>query len=160
MAKLCIGAGRLAGIRPGDLVGAIANEAGLNSRVLGAIEMTDKHSFVEVPEDLARGIIEALGRHPRIKGQKVAVKLVQEWQSISPVLPFPRLRTMTVIVLRFKSHDSTVRSYFDGKAHSMTDDTADSEERLLIDGRSSGSRRSDKHLLRASCFSGSDIHVH
>jgi ATP-dependent RNA helicase DeaD len=77
MAKLCIGAGRLAGIRPGDLVGAIANEAGLNSRVLGAIEMTDKHSFVEVPEDLARGIIEALSR-TRIKGQKVAVKLVRE----------------------------------------------------------------------------------
>jgi len=47
---------------------------------------------------------------------------------------------MTVIVLRFKSHDSTVRSYFDGKA-SMT--RADSEDRLLIDGRSSGSRRSD-----------------
>ena len=31
MAKLYIGAGRTAGIRPGDLVGAIANEASLNS---------------------------------------------------------------------------------------------------------------------------------
>ena len=74
MTKLHIGAGRTAGIRPGDLVGAIANEAGLDSRVLGAIEVTDKFSLVEVPEEMADGIIEALSRS-RIKGHKVAVRM-------------------------------------------------------------------------------------
>jgi ATP-dependent RNA helicase DeaD len=77
MAKLHIAAGRTAGIRPGDLVGAIANEAGLNSSMIGAIEVLDRFSLVEVPEELARGIIDALGR-TRIKGQKVAVRLFRD----------------------------------------------------------------------------------
>jgi len=77
MAKVYIGAGREAGIRPGDLVGAIANEAGLNSNVIGAVEVMDRFSLVEVPEVLAREIIETLSR-TRIKGQKVAVRLFLE----------------------------------------------------------------------------------
>jgi ATP-dependent RNA helicase DeaD len=77
MAKVYIGAGREVGIRPGDLVGAIANEAGLNSNVIGAVEVMDRFSLVEVPEVLAREIIETLSR-TRIKGQKVAVRLFLE----------------------------------------------------------------------------------
>ena len=53
MARLFIGAGRRAGIRPADLVGAITNEAGIDSRDLGAIEIADSFSLVEVPEDMA-----------------------------------------------------------------------------------------------------------
>jgi len=77
MAKVYIGAGREAGIRAGDLVGAIANEARLNSNVIGAVEVMDRFSLVEVPEVLAREIIETLSR-TRIKGQKVAVRLFLE----------------------------------------------------------------------------------
>jgi len=77
MAKLYIGAGRTAGIRPGDLVGAIANEASVNSSQIGAIEVTDRFSLVDVPEELSRGIIEALTR-TRIKGQKVTVRVFRE----------------------------------------------------------------------------------
>ena len=77
MVKLYIGAGRTAGIRPGDLVGAIANEASVNSSQIGAIEVTDRFSLVDVPEELSRGIIEALSR-TRIKGQKVTVRMFRE----------------------------------------------------------------------------------
>jgi len=77
MAKVYIGAGREAGIKPGDLVGAIANETGLNSNVIGAVEVMDRFSLVEVPEVLAREIIEALSR-TRVKGQKVGVRLFLE----------------------------------------------------------------------------------
>jgi ATP-dependent RNA helicase DeaD len=77
MARLYIGAGRTAGIRPGDLVGAIANEAGVNASMIGGIDVQERFSLVEVPEGLARGIIEALGR-TRMKGQKVAVRLFRE----------------------------------------------------------------------------------
>jgi ATP-dependent RNA helicase DeaD len=76
-ARLYIGAGRTAGIRPGDLVGAIANEAGLDSNVIGSIEVMDRFSLVEVPANLARDIVEALGR-TRIKGNKVPVRLFRE----------------------------------------------------------------------------------
>ena len=77
MVRVYIGAGKEAGIRPGDLVGAIANEAGLNSNVIGAVEVMDRFSLVEVPEVLAREVIEALSR-TRVKGQKVAVRLFLE----------------------------------------------------------------------------------
>ncbi len=77
MARVYVGAGSEAGIRPGDLVGAIANEAKVNSKVIGAIEIEARFSTVDVPEALARGIVEVLSR-TRIKGRKVAVRLFRE----------------------------------------------------------------------------------
>jgi len=71
--RLFVGAGRAAGIRPGDLVGAITGEAGVPSSVLGAIEMADKFSLVEVPEALADRIIAAL-KATKIRGNKVHVR--------------------------------------------------------------------------------------
>jgi ATP-dependent RNA helicase DeaD len=71
---LRIGAGTRAGIRPGDLVGAIAGEARINSSLLGAITIADGHSLVEVPEELAEPIMAAL-RATKIRGQKVTVRL-------------------------------------------------------------------------------------
>ncbi|XXY39919.1 DEAD/DEAH box helicase [Sorangium sp. So ce260] len=73
VARLFIGAGRNAGIRPADLVGAIANEASLSSRDIGAIQIADGFSVVEVPADVADSVIEAL-RATRIKGRKVQVR--------------------------------------------------------------------------------------
>jgi len=77
VATLHFGAGRTAGIRPGDLVGAIANEAGLNSNMIGPIKIADQFSLVKVPGEVAQGVINALGR-TRIKGQKVPVRLYRE----------------------------------------------------------------------------------
>jgi ATP-dependent RNA helicase DeaD len=71
--RLFIGAGRDAGLRPGDLVGAITGEADVPSRALGAIEIADKFSLVEVPEALADRIIAAL-KATKIRGQKVNVR--------------------------------------------------------------------------------------
>ena len=77
MARVYVGAGHEAGIRPGDLVGAIANEAKVQSNVIGSIEIEDRFSLVDVPESLAARIIEVLG-HARIKGRKVPVRLFRE----------------------------------------------------------------------------------
>ena len=77
MVSLHVGAGRTAGIRPGDLVGAIVNEAGLNSNVIGPIKIADQFSLVKVPDELAKGIIKAISR-TRIKGKKVTVRLYRE----------------------------------------------------------------------------------
>jgi ATP-dependent RNA helicase DeaD len=73
VARLFIGAGREAGVRPGDLVGAIANEAGISGRMIGAIEIADRFSFVEVPEEFADEVVAAL-RASTIKGRKVTVR--------------------------------------------------------------------------------------
>jgi ATP-dependent RNA helicase DeaD len=77
MTRLYVGAGRDAGIRPGDLVGAIANEAKISSNLIGAIRIEERFSLVDVPERLAQGILEVLGR-ARIKGRKVGVRLFRE----------------------------------------------------------------------------------
>jgi ATP-dependent RNA helicase DeaD len=47
---LYISMGRKAGMRPGDLVGAIANEVGLEGREIGPIRISDHFSVVGVPE--------------------------------------------------------------------------------------------------------------
>ena len=73
-ARLFVGAGRNMGIRPADLVGAIANEAGLKGRDIGAIEITERYSLVEVPEAAAGDVIAAL-RNSTIKGKRTTVRL-------------------------------------------------------------------------------------
>ncbi|MDQ3997183.1 MAG: DEAD/DEAH box helicase, partial [Gemmatimonadota bacterium] len=71
--RLYIGLGRLAGIRPGDLVGAIANEAGIDARAIGSIDIADRFSIVEVPDDAAESVIDAL-RQTTIRGKRVSVR--------------------------------------------------------------------------------------
>ncbi len=73
MTRLFIGAGRKAGIRPQDLVGAIANESRLSGRQIGAIEIQDRFSLVEVPEDAADEVVAAL-RASTVKGKKQTVR--------------------------------------------------------------------------------------
>ncbi len=77
LATLHFNAGKNASIRPGDFVGAIANEAGINSNVIGPIKIADDFSLVKVPEELAQGIIKVLSR-ARLKGKKVKVRLYRE----------------------------------------------------------------------------------
>jgi len=73
MAVLFIGAGKAAGIRPGDLVGAITGEADIPSHLLGAITIAETHALVEVPAALADSIVAAL-RATKIRGQRVTVR--------------------------------------------------------------------------------------
>ncbi len=51
--RLYVGGGRRAGMRPGDLVGAIANEAGVPGSDIGAIQIADAFSLVDVAEATA-----------------------------------------------------------------------------------------------------------
>ncbi|MEX2270649.1 MAG: DEAD/DEAH box helicase [Vicinamibacterales bacterium] len=76
-AILKIGAGANAGIRPGDLVGAIAGEAQIDSSLLGRIKIDDDESYVEVPASKMRDIVAAL-RATKIRGQKVFVAPLEQ----------------------------------------------------------------------------------
>jgi ATP-dependent RNA helicase DeaD len=72
-ARLFVGVGRDAGIRPGDLVGAITGETGLKGRDIGAIEIHQRFALVEVPEPAADEVVQAL-RATMIKGRKATVR--------------------------------------------------------------------------------------
>ena len=73
VARLFINAGRRAGVRAADLVGAITNEAGLSARDLGQIEIADGFSLVEVPADAADHVI-AVMKRASLRGQRVTVR--------------------------------------------------------------------------------------
>ena len=68
-----INLGRSAGIRPGDLVGAIANETDLVGREIGPIKITEKFAIVGVPDRSVDKVIAAL-KQTTIKGKKPAVR--------------------------------------------------------------------------------------
>jgi len=71
--KIFVGSGKVSGVRPQDLVGAIAGESSLSGRDIGAIEIFDRFSLVEVPEAAADEVVDAL-RATLIKGRKATVR--------------------------------------------------------------------------------------
>ena len=73
MTRVFIGAGRTAGVRPQDLVGAITGESRLGGKDIGAIQIADRFSLVELPADAVDEVIAAL-RGSTIKGKKTTVR--------------------------------------------------------------------------------------
>jgi ATP-dependent RNA helicase DeaD len=71
MARLYIDVGRDDGVRPADIVGAIANEAGIPGRAIGAIELFEQFTLVEVPSNLFEKVLRAL-RRTTIRGHKIS----------------------------------------------------------------------------------------
>ena len=49
-------------VKPGNIVGAIANEAGLNGRSIGRIQIFDAHSFVDLPQGMPEEVFKGLQR--------------------------------------------------------------------------------------------------
>lgn len=70
MTRLYIDVGREEGVRPGDIVGAIANEAGIPGNAIGAIEIYDHFSLVDVPSNQSKNVLQAL-KKTRIRNHKV-----------------------------------------------------------------------------------------
>ena len=54
--------GHAHGVQPGNIVGAIANEAELESRYIGRIDIRDEYSLVDLPEGMPREVMEHLKR--------------------------------------------------------------------------------------------------
>jgi ATP-dependent RNA helicase DeaD len=71
--RLFVGAGRQAGMRPGDIVGAITNEAGVAGSDVGAIQIADGFSLVDVAAPVADDVVRSLAG-ASIRGRKVAVR--------------------------------------------------------------------------------------
>jgi ATP-dependent RNA helicase DeaD len=65
--------GRKAGVRPGDLVGAIANETGLVGREIGPIRISEAYSVVGVPEASVEHVIETM-QSTTMRGKRARVR--------------------------------------------------------------------------------------
>ncbi len=73
MVRLFINIGRKQKIRPGDIVGAIAGETRISGDLIGNIDIYDKFSFVEVPIEYAKDVLNDM-KNNRIKGNKINVE--------------------------------------------------------------------------------------
>lgn len=73
MTKLKMNLGRAHGIRPGDVVGAIAGESGIPSSAIGAISIENKQTFVDIETPHAQHVIQRM-RKSKLRGQ--AIQLV------------------------------------------------------------------------------------
>jgi ATP-dependent RNA helicase DeaD len=76
MVRLFVSVGRKDRVQPRDIVGAIAGEAGIPGRVIGAIDIFDAYSFVDVPERDVRKIINAMNGNT-VKGKTVNIEVAR-----------------------------------------------------------------------------------
>ena len=83
MVRLFINIGKKQRVRPGDILGAIAGESGMDGKLIGTIDMYDKYTFVEVPREYAREVLNAM-KNVKIKGKTVAVEPANQKQEVEP----------------------------------------------------------------------------
>jgi ATP-dependent RNA helicase DeaD len=82
MARLFIDAGRESGVRPADIVGAIANEADVPGHVIGAIDIYDRFSFVDVPVQYLNQVLERMdGATVRSRDARIRVATPSEQEA-------------------------------------------------------------------------------
>jgi ATP-dependent RNA helicase DeaD len=64
--------GHVHGVKPGNIVGAIANEAGLEGRHIGHVDIREDHSFVDLPEGMPKEIFRSL-KKVRVVGRELQI---------------------------------------------------------------------------------------
>lgn len=81
--------GRRHGVKPGNIVGAIANEADLESRYIGRIDIHDDHSLLDLPEGMPRELLMHL-KKVRVAGQPLRLSRLEEGADAVPARAAPR----------------------------------------------------------------------
>ena len=89
LAKYRIEVGKDQGVMPKEIVGAIANECGIEGKYIGQINLFDSYSTVELPANLPADVMDILQR-VRVKQQPLRTRVLAEGEFIEPP---PRRRT-------------------------------------------------------------------
>jgi ATP-dependent RNA helicase DeaD len=74
MVHLLLDIGRDGGLRPADVVGAIANLVGMPGQDIGAIDIHDRFALVEVPAHYQQQVIDKLSG-ATIRGREVRIRV-------------------------------------------------------------------------------------
>jgi ATP-dependent RNA helicase DeaD len=75
MVRLRMNLGKIHGIRPGDVVGAIASETGIPGKAIGAIEIRDRLTLVDVDEKHVKKVLTASSGHYQLRGKPIILTL-------------------------------------------------------------------------------------
>lgn len=73
MVRLFINVGRKQNVGARDIVGAIAGQTGIPGRLIGSIDIYDKFTFVDVPREYAREVLNIM-KDNQIKGRKIDIE--------------------------------------------------------------------------------------
>jgi ATP-dependent RNA helicase DeaD len=76
MVELFFPVGQDRGLRPGDFVGALANECNMPGHVIGRVTLLERKTFVAVPPDVARHVLNTI-RTLWLKGDDVPVAMAR-----------------------------------------------------------------------------------
>jgi len=75
--------GHTHGVKPANIVGAIANEAGLESRYIGRIDIHDDYSVLDLPADMPRELLQHL-KKVWVSGQQLQMRKVDGAEAAAP----------------------------------------------------------------------------
>ena len=70
MVRLFINIGKSQKVSPKDILGAVAGESGIPGRLVGAIDIYDKYTFIEVPREYAEDVLTSMNQ-AKIKGKNI-----------------------------------------------------------------------------------------
>jgi ATP-dependent RNA helicase DeaD len=70
-------------VKPGNIVGAIANEAGIESRFIGRIDIHDSFSLLDLPEGISDDLIDHL-KSVWVAGQRLKIRRAREDEQENP----------------------------------------------------------------------------
>jgi ATP-dependent RNA helicase DeaD len=73
MVRYRLAVGHQHGVKPGNIVGAIANEAGLENQYIGRVDIRDDHSLIDLPEGMPREILRHL-KTVWVVGQQLQIR--------------------------------------------------------------------------------------
>ena len=81
MIRLFIDVGRNSKVSPSDIVGAIANEAGVPGRAIGVIDVYDRFTLVDVPSEYVKQVLQGMSGS-RIRGHNANVRLFAPLEAV------------------------------------------------------------------------------
>jgi len=87
------------GIKPGNIVGAIANEAGIEGVHIGRVDIREDHSYVDLPEGMPKNIFKGLQK-VRVAGRELRISRVTEKPPKPPRDPAGRHKERKLLTRR------------------------------------------------------------
>ena len=72
------------GVKPGNIVGAVANEIDLESKFIGRIDIRDDHTYLDLPEGMPDDVMDHL-RKVRVAGQMMRISRVDGVPPRAPI---------------------------------------------------------------------------
>ncbi len=76
MVTLCIAGGRKDKVRPGDILGALTGDAGIDGNAVGKIAITDYSAYVAIKQEFAQQAHQRLSEG-KIKGRKFKIRILR-----------------------------------------------------------------------------------